>query len=112
MGKRRDRPELKEASMEEIKTSENVQFDVIYADGTRRHVSEGVLFEIKDNKLIFHNGTDSVPALVGVAEAAAEVVGALRLTEAERALLIYKIHNRIFYRKDADPDMKKQEGRP
>lgn len=91
--------------MEAIKTSENVEFDVIYADGTRRHVSEGVLFEIKDNKLVFHNGTDRPAALTGAAEAAAEVVGALNLTEAERALIIYNIHKRIMGRNNETADM-------
>lgn len=91
--------------MKAIKTSENVEFDVIYADGTRHHVAEGVLFEVKDNKLTFHNGTDRPAALVAVAEAAAEAVGALGLSESERALLIYNIHKRIFGRKDAAADM-------
>jgi len=84
--------------MEVIKVSKNVEFDVIYADGSRHHVNEGVLFEVKDNKLIFHNGTDRAAVLVGVAEAAAEVAGALRLTEEERALLLYKTHKRLFER--------------
>ena len=92
--------------MEAIKTSENVEFDVIYADGTRRHVTEGVLFEVKDEKMIFHDGTDRPAVLFAVAEAAAEVVGALGLSEAERALLIYNIHKRIFGRNNAAADMK------
>ena len=91
--------------METIKISEDVGFDVIYADGTRYHVSEGVLFEVKGNTLTFHNGTDRAAALIGVAEAAAEVVGNMGLSEAERALIIYNIHKRIFGRNDAAPDM-------
>lgn len=91
--------------METIKTSKNVEFDVIYADGTRHHVSEGVLFEIKDNKLTFHNGTDRAAVIIGVAEAAAEVVGTMGLNEAERALIIYNIHKRIFGRNNAAADM-------
>lgn len=96
--------------MEAIKTSENVEFDVIYADGARHHVSEGVLFEVKDDKLTFHNGTDRAAVIIGVSEAAAEVVGALGLNEAERALLIYNIHKRIFGRKDAAADFKINAG--
>lgn len=61
--------------MEPIKTSESVEFDVIYADGTRRHVNEGVLFEVKDEKIIFHNGTSKPVDIIAVAEAAREVVG-------------------------------------
>lgn len=91
--------------MEAIKTSENVEFDVIYADGTRHHVSEGVLFEVKDNKLTFHNGTDRAAALIAVSEAAAEVVGAMELKESEKALIIYNIHKRIFGRNNASADM-------
>ena len=96
--------------MEAIKTSKNVEFDVIYADGTRHHVREGVLFEIKDNELTFHNGTDRATALFGVAEAAAEVVGAMELPESMRAHIIYNIHKRIFGRKNAAPDMKINAG--
>ena len=90
--------------MEAIKTSPNVEFDVIYADGTRYHVREGILFEVKDNKLTGHIGTGRAAAVVGIAEAAAEVVGVIGLTEEERALLIYNIHKRIFGRKDAAAD--------
>ena len=34
-------------NMEIIKTSSNMEFEVIYADGTRRRVKEGVLNEIR-----------------------------------------------------------------
>jgi hypothetical protein len=96
--------------METIKTCENMEFDVIYDDGTRHHVSEGVLFEIKGNEFIFHNGTDRATALFGVAEAAAEVVGEIGPPESTRAAIIYNIHKRIFGRKDAAPDMKINAG--
>ena len=65
--------------MERIKTTTNLEFDVIYADGTRRHVSEGVLFEIENEKVVFHNGTDRAEVIVATAEAAAEVLGGLTL---------------------------------
>lgn len=45
--------------MEPIKTSKNVEFDVIYADGTRSHVREGILFEADGSSMVFHNGTSS-----------------------------------------------------
>lgn len=95
--------------METIKTSPNVEFDVIYADGTRHHVSEGVMFEVKNNKLTFHNGTDRAAVMIGVAEAAAEVVGSIGLNESERALIIYNIHKRIFGRNNAAADMEVSE---
>ena len=61
--------------MEKIKTSTNVEFDVIYADGTRRHVTEGILFEVENERIVFHNGTERPEVIVAAAEAAAEVIG-------------------------------------
>ena len=61
--------------METIKTSQNVEFDVIYADGTRHHVSEGVLFGVENERIVFHNGTDRPEVIVAATEAAAEVIG-------------------------------------
>lgn len=91
--------------MEAIKISESVEFDVIYADGTRHHVSEGVLFEMKGKNIIFHNGTDDPNDLIAVAEAAAEVLGDMKLPDNIKAMIIYNIHKRIFGRNDAAPDM-------
>lgn len=61
--------------MEAFKTSKNVEFDVIYADGTRRRVTEGILFEVENERIVFHNGTDRPEVVVAVVEAAAEVIG-------------------------------------
>lgn len=45
--------------METIKTSPNVEFDVIYDDGTRKRVREGVLLEAEaTGDIILHNATD------------------------------------------------------
>lgn len=45
--------------METIKESLNVEFDVIYADGERKRVSEGVLLGVEeDGSITLHNGTD------------------------------------------------------
>lgn len=68
--------------MEAIKTSENVEFDVIYADGTRRRVREGVLFEVENEKMIFHNGTNRASVLFAAAETLVEVVKAAGLEDA------------------------------
>ena len=65
--------------MEEIKTSKNVEFDVIYADGTRRRVTEGILFGVENERIIFHNGTDRPAVVIAVVEAAAEVIGNMDL---------------------------------
>ena len=92
--------------METIKASKSVEFDVLYADGTRRHVKEGVLFEVENDKFCFHNGTDRAAVLIGAAEAAAVVVGAMNLNMEEKALIIYNIHKHMFGRKDASADFK------
>ncbi len=60
--------------METIKTSPNVEFDVIYADGTRKRVSEGVLIEADGDGLIFHNGTDRPEVVLAACEALAEII--------------------------------------
>lgn len=45
--------------METIKESPNVEFEVIYADGTRKRVPEGILFGVEeDNSMTLHDGTD------------------------------------------------------
>lgn len=62
-----------------IKTCKKVEFDVIYDDGTRRHVTEGVLFEVENERIVFHNGTDRPEVIYATAEAAAEVVGNMNL---------------------------------
>lgn len=60
--------------METIKTTDNLEFDVIYADGTRKRVREGVLFEVENDTIIFHNGTDRPEVIVATAEAVAELM--------------------------------------
>jgi len=67
--------------MQEIKVSDNVEFDVIYADGTRKRVPEGVLFGVEDERIIFHNGTARPEVIVAVAEAACEVIGNMHFPE-------------------------------
>lgn len=56
--------------MEEIKVSPNVEFEVIYADGERKRVQEGLLFGVeKDGSMILHNGTDDAAAWFAAADA-------------------------------------------
>lgn len=83
--------------METIKTSANVEFDVIYADGTRRHVTEGVLFEVENEKIIFHNGTDRPEVVIAAAEAASEVIGNMGLSLAQMAVVISQIWENIMH---------------
>lgn len=91
--------------MEKIKTSANVEFDVIYADGTRHHVTEGVLFEVENERIVFHNGTNRLAVMLAAIETAAEVIGSLGLGESTNASIIYNIHKRIYGRKNAAADM-------
>lgn len=45
--------------METIKRSPNVEFEVIYADGERKRVTEGVLLGVEEDvSITMHNGTD------------------------------------------------------
>lgn len=43
--------------MKPEKITENLEFDVKYADGSRKEVKEGILFEFKGNKVYGHIGT-------------------------------------------------------
>ena len=67
--------------MEVIKTTANLEFDIIYADGTRKRVHEGILFEAEGDTLTFHNGTDRRNVLFAAAEGALEVICMLGLGE-------------------------------
>lgn len=60
--------------MEIIKKTENLEFDVIYADGTRFQVKEGILFGVEDEKIIVHNGTDRLEVLYATAETVLEML--------------------------------------
>ena len=54
--------------METIKESPNVEFEVIYADGERKRVSEGVLYGVEeDGSITLHNGTDCAAVWFAVA---------------------------------------------
>lgn len=56
--------------METIKKSPNVEFEVIYADGERKRVPEGVLFGVEeDNSMVLHNGTDCSAVWFAAADA-------------------------------------------
>lgn len=65
-----------------IKTSSDVQFDVLYADGTKYHAEEGVLFEAKGQDMVFHLGTSRPEVLFAVVEALTEVIVDMGLGEA------------------------------
>ena len=56
--------------MEEIKVSSTVEFEVIYADGERKRVQEGILFGVEeDGTMVLHNGTDCAAVWFTAADA-------------------------------------------
>lgn len=65
--------------MEWIKQSQNIEFDVIYADGTRNHACEGILFEAVDDRMVLHLGTNRIEVLFAVAECLTETIAAAGL---------------------------------
>ena len=69
------RPEL-------IKACKQVEFDVLYDDGTTYHAAEGVLFEAKGEQMFFHLGTSRPEVLFAVAECLIEVINLAGLGEA------------------------------
>lgn len=75
--------------MDVIKTSSNVEFDVIYADGTRRRVEEGVLHEAVNGEIIFHNGTSRPEVIIAAAE---DILKTLKSMGAGLALLTVKMY--------------------
>lgn len=63
--------------MEPIKVCKNTEFDVLYDDGTSRRVHEGILLEVENEKMIFHNGTNRASVLFAAVEALFEVISML-----------------------------------
>ena len=71
--------------MEPIKTSNNVEFDVIYADGSRYHAAEGILFEANREHMVLHNGTSRIEVLFAITEVLEECIKDAGLQEAFEA---------------------------
>lgn len=75
--------------METIKESPNVEFEVIYADGERKRVPEGVLLGVEeDGSITLHNGTDCAAVWFAAAD------GMLVAIEACNALPVF-VRNRM-----------------
>ena len=60
--------------MKEIKISKNVEFDVIYDDGSHYHAAEGILIEADGNKINLHLGTSRGAVLFAAVEALMEAI--------------------------------------
>ena len=65
--------------MEVIKKTVNLEFDVIYADGTRCHVTEGVLLGVEDGEIIIHNGTNRPEVVFAAARAIRDFIKAMTI---------------------------------
>lgn len=59
--------------MQEVKLTSNLEFEVQYADGERKHVEEGVLFEFDENNITAHVGTSRKEAIFSIIEATFEL---------------------------------------
>ena len=67
--------------MEILKLTKNLEFDVIYADGNKRRVGEGILMEVEeDGHMVMHNGTDRKVVLFATIEALLEAVAEMGLS--------------------------------
>ncbi len=67
--------------MKAEKITSNLEFDVKYAEGSRKEVKEGILFEFKGNKIIGHIGTNRKEAMFSIANALIEMVDDFGLIE-------------------------------
>ena len=67
--------------MEIIKADRNTEFDVLYSDGAKTHVQEGLLLECKDNKIILHLGTNRSNVIFAAIESLFEFVYMLGLQD-------------------------------
>lgn len=67
--------------MELIKKDSNTEFDVLYSDGSKAHVREGLLLECKDNKMILHLGTNRSGVLFAAVESLFEFIHMLGLQD-------------------------------
>lgn len=68
--------------MKLTKRSGNIEFDILYADNTKRHEREGVLFSFCDEKVDVHIGTSRPECLFSIAEALLETISSLGIMDA------------------------------
>ena len=82
--------------MEPTKTSENVEFDVIYADGTRHHVAEGILIEAEGYHLTLHCGTSRAAVVYATGEALAETIAFMKASLKLKWLYLFRVAKALF----------------
>lgn len=83
--------------MKVTKESPNVEFDVIYDNGERKHVTEGVLFEAENNKLRMHVGTNRLEVLFCIIEGMMDMFQEIGLVDA--------LNNYLARRAEVDSDV-------
>lgn len=64
-----------------VKTTESLEFDIIYADGTRKHAAEGILLSVEGEEINLHVGTKRVGVMFGAADTLLKVIAELGLVE-------------------------------
>ena len=67
--------------MKTLKKTDNLTFTANYADGEKREIEEGILFEFEGDSINMHFGTDRVACLFSVVEAAYEAIVAFGLAD-------------------------------
>lgn len=67
--------------METLKKTDNLTFTANYADGEKRNIEEGILFEFEDEKITLHMGTNRMECLFSIMEATLEAIEAFGLGE-------------------------------
>lgn len=76
--------------METIKKTNNLTFTAKYADGTVKHIEEGILFEFQGDSISLHLGTDRKECIFATAEAVCEAVQTFGLEEEFKQYLNYQ----------------------
>jgi hypothetical protein len=66
--------------MEPIKLTNNLEFDLVYGDGTRTRVKEGILFEAQGEKMFMHLGSNRKEVLFTIIKCVLEAVGEMDLS--------------------------------
>lgn len=67
--------------MEAMKKTENLTFTANYADGKKRNIEEGILFEFEGEHINLHLGTSRKACLFSIVEATIEAIEAFGLAE-------------------------------
>ena len=67
--------------MKTLKKTDNLTFTAKYADGEKKEIEEGILFEFKGDGITLHMGTNRAECLFSIMEATLEAIEAFGLGE-------------------------------